>query len=434
MTCMNATGTLEKYATCVTLDVPALDLSGTRTALADVLACRARLDHLLARLSAHADVLAAGPEPDGPGSEQLLRRARLTNHGASVIASRSRLLSVLPAFADALADGSIHAEHLDALVPIVRDIDPQKLPEFTDPSIIDGLLAIARQSTPKELAKEARSVAAVVDIRLGETEAERIHRQRRVRFVRHRDGTTSITGHLGVHGDEARRLVEQETNRHRAAQKDLAPEDRSTDDQMACDALLALLRGGATNGGVDTPVSPAFIVKVGVDDLVKLFEHAGPGATTTAGVPLTAEYARQLFTHTNIAGIIPVLLDQRGLPMELAKAARQRLANLIQRAVLSTMYDTCAVPGCDVPFDDCDIHHLTEFDGTNTTLSNEAPICRHDHREHHNGRRRITLGTDRSITITLPDGSVWAKQTYQPPDHPRRRPEHPRAQDPPRSG
>ena len=199
MTCMNATGTIEKYAMCVSLDVPALDLSGTRTALADVLACRARLDHLLARLSAHADILASGPQPDGPGSEQLLRRARLTNHGASVIASRSRLLSVLPAFADALADGSIHAEHLDALVPIVRDIDPQKLSEFTDPSIIDGLLAIARQSTPKELAKEARSVAAVVDIRLGETEAERIHRQRRVRFVRHRDGTTSVTGHLGAH-------------------------------------------------------------------------------------------------------------------------------------------------------------------------------------------------------------------------------------------
>ena len=202
MACMNATGTIEKYATCVSLDVLALHLSGTRTAITDVLACRARLDHVLARLSTHADVLASSPSPEGPGGEQLLRRAQLTNHGASVIASRSRLLSVLPAFADALADGSIHAEHaehVDALVPIVRDIDPQKLSEFTDPSIIDGLLAIARQSTPKELAKEARSVAAVVDIRLGETEAERIHRQRRVRFVRHRDGTTSVTGHLGAH-------------------------------------------------------------------------------------------------------------------------------------------------------------------------------------------------------------------------------------------
>jgi hypothetical protein len=98
------------------------------------------------------------------------------------------------------------------------------------------------------------------------------------------------------------------------------------------------------------------------------------------------------------------------------------------------MYDTCAVPGCDVPFDDCDVHHLTDYDGNNTVLANEAPICRHDHREHHSRRRRITLGADRTITITLPDGTVWAKQTYQPPDHMRRRPEHPRTQDPPRSG
>ena len=434
MTCMNTTETLEKYAECVTLDVSVLDLDGTRSAITDVLACRAGLDHLLARLVAHADVLASGPSPEGPGGEQLLRRARVTNHRASAVASRSRLLEVLPSFAEALADGSIHAEHLDALVPIMRDIDPAKLAEFTDPTITNGLLKIAQRGTPRELAKEARSVAAVLDVRLGESEAERIHRQRRVRFVRHRDGTMSITGHLGAHGDEARRLVEQETNRQRAAQKDLSPEDRSTDEQLACDALLALIRGGATHGGVDTPVSPTFVVKVSVGDLVRLFEHAGPGATTSAGVPLTADHVRRLFAATNIDGIIPVLLDQSGWPIELAKAARQRLATLIQRAVLSTMYDTCAVPGCDVPFDDCDVHHLTDYDGNNTVLANEAPICRHDHREHHSRRRRITLGPDRTITITLPDGSVWAQQTYQPPDHMRRRPEHPRTQDPPQSG
>jgi hypothetical protein len=289
-------------------------------------------------------------------------------------------------------------------------------------------LKIAQRGTPRELAKEARSVAAVLDVRLGESEAERIHRQRRVRFVRHRDGTMSITGHLGGHGDEARRHVEHETNRQRAAQKDLPADERSTDEQLACDALLALIRGGATRGGVDTPVSPTFVVKVSVGDLVKLFEHAGPGATTSAGVPVTADYVRRLFAATNIDGIIPVLLDQRGLPIELARAARQRLATLIQRAVLSTMYTTCAVPGCDVPFDDCDVHHLAEFDGSNTILANEAPICRHDHREHHSRRRRIHLGADRSITITLPDGSVWAKQTYQPPDHPRRGLKHPDVQ------
>lgn len=433
MTCMNATGTIEKYAECVALDVSVLDLDGTRSAITDVLACRAGLDHLLARLVAHADLLASGPSPDGPGGEQLLRRARVTNHRASVIATRARLLEILPGFAEALADGSVHAEHLDALVPIVRDIDPAKLSEFTDPSIADGLLAIARRAAPNELAKEARSVAAVLDIRLGETEAARLHRQRRVRFVRHRDKTISIVGHLGEHGEEAQRLIEQDVDKRRAAQKTLPTDQRSSDDQLACDALLALIRGGATHGGVDTPVSPTFVVKVGVDDLVKLFENAGPGASTSGGLPLSAEYVRRMFAETNITGIIPVLLDQRGLPIELAKAARQRLATLIQRAVLSTMYDTCAVPGCDVPFDDCEIHHIDDFNGSNTTLANEAPVCKHDHRQHHLRRRRISLDTDRNITITLPDGTVWAQQTYQPPDHLRRRQERPRAQDPPQA-
>ena len=138
------------------------------------------------------------------------------------------------------------------------------------------------------------------------------------------------------------------------------------------------------------------------------------------GVPLTAAYARSLIPT---ASIVPVLLDQTGLPIELAKAARQRLATMLQRAVLAAMYDTCIVPDCDTPFDDCDIHHLADYDGTNTRIANLGPVCKHDHRNHHTGRRIISMDTDRTVTITLPDGSIHARQEYRPPGRQPPRPE-----------
>jgi hypothetical protein len=48
--------------------------------------------------------------------------------------------------------------------------------------------------------------------------------------------------------------------------------------------VLASFAEGLADGGVDIPVPPTFVVKVGVDDLVKLFERSGPGATTSAGL------------------------------------------------------------------------------------------------------------------------------------------------------
>jgi hypothetical protein len=296
---------------------------------------------------------------------------------------------VLPAFQEALAAGEISGAHVDA----------------------------------------ARQVADKLDERVGETEAARLHRLRRARFTRHRDGSVSLHTRFGAEGPEVRKLVEAETALRRAAQKDVAAEERSTDEQLACDALTALIRGGALTGASDAPVAPMAIVKLGYEDLLNLVRGWGAGRIVTSdGMPLTEEAARRLLAD---AQLVPVLLDQSGLPIELARAARQRLATMIQRAVLATMYTTCMIPGCDTPFDDCQIHHIDDFNGHNTVLSNLGPVCPHEHGGHHTQRLVIGLDEQRTVTVTLPDGSVWATQDYQPPDHPRRRPKPPDTQAPP---
>lgn len=405
---------MERFERVLTADATVLSVDLLAAAMESALVCQSALDHAMVRLSAAADALAADPtEPTGPGGESMLRRSRLTNHCASKIARRAAVLDAFPNLALPLAEGEIRGEHLDALGGVLRDIAPDRVGEFTDPYLAEGLLGVARRSSPTELAREARTLARFLDEQAGETEAKRIHRQRRLRFVRHHDGTVSIHGNLGADGAEVRRMVEQEAGRLRAAEEEMAAEERSTDEQLNADALTSLLRGGATHGGVRAPVNPTCIVQLTLEDLIDLFRTHRTHATTSDGVPLSAEWVERLVPT---AQIVPVLLDQSGLPIELARAARRRLATMTQRAVLSTMYDTCTVPGCDVPFDDCQIHHVVGVNGSNTVLGNLTPLCGHDHHEHHAGRRVIGLDTDRNVTVTLADGTVWAQEPYRPPD------------------
>jgi hypothetical protein len=279
---------------------------------------------------------------------------------------------------------------------------------------------------------QARLVAAELDRRVGETAAERLGRRRRARFIRHRDDTVSLVVGFGAEGAEVEKIVNAELDKRRAAQKTMAPEDRSSDEQLTQDAVVALIRGGGEHGVGDKPVAPMAIVRLGLEDLVELFRQAAAsgGVVTSDGMPLTVEAARGLLAD---ARIVPVLLDQSDLPVELAQAARRRLATMIQRAVLATMYTTCMVPGCEVPFDDCQVHHVVDFDGFNTVLANLGPVCAHEHGEHHAGRRVIGLDAERTVTITLPGGTVWARQEYRPPGHVGRRSKPSEPQAPPQA-
>ena len=116
------------------------------------------------------------------------------------------------------------------------------------------------------------------------------------------------------------------------------------------------------------------------------------------------------------ADIVPVLLDRDGQAIELSKTATSRLATFLQRVMLRAMYPTCMTPGCEVPFDDCHIHHLEPFNGHNTTLANLGPACRPDHRRIHHNDWTYTLGERRDLTVRLPDGTRY--QPFPEPERP----------------
>jgi len=92
-----------------------------------------------------------------------------------------------------------------------------------------------------------------------------------------------------------------------------------------------------------------------------------------------------------------------GRPLDLGD--RVRLATRNQRVALKAMYPTCEIPGCDVPFDWCEVHHVVPWEvGGPTDVANLRPRCRYHHHLVHEGGWREVLGADGRTVLLPPDG------------------------------
>jgi hypothetical protein len=94
-------------------------------------------------------------------------------------------------------------------------------------------------------------------------------------------------------------------------------------------------------------------------------------------------------------------------PGRLELGRTTRIASRAQRRALRALHATCVVPGCDVPFEHCKIHHVVWWrHGGETDLSNLVPLCVTHHHRVHDNDWRLSLSADRALTICLPDGTV----------------------------
>ena len=94
-------------------------------------------------------------------------------------------------------------------------------------------------------------------------------------------------------------------------------------------------------------------------------------------------------------------------PGELNLGRTTRLANRAQRRALRGLYATCAIPGCTVRYDRCELHHVIWWrNGGRTDLDNLLPICSRHHGKIHDYGWTIELGPNRQLTIRFPDGTI----------------------------
>ena len=117
--------------------------------------------------------------------------------------------------------------------------------------------------------------------------------------------------------------------------------------------------------------------------MVTISEEKLLGACGTAqldtGDTITAAEARRLACQ---AGIIPMVLGGRSMPLDLGR--RKRLHDHHQRVAIHHRDQTCTTIGCDVPAGRCHVHHKTAWSrGGGTSVRDARLLCpRHHHHAH----------------------------------------------------
>lgn len=321
-------------------------------------------------------------------------RDRRPGRAAQQDRARAEVCSLLPTFERALAAGHIDTAHVDAVASAWSDLDSEGRARLARHGAV--LLDAARSETPERFRRRCRDLARQIAHDHGVRVAERQRAsQRSRRWIDQRTGM----GHLHVELDpENTARVWTALDEHLAGV--LSRDDTAgiPPQRLEVDALVELVTASAR---LD-PRAPDMIVVV---DLATLESGVfGPHsiAETSDGQPLPPAAVRRLACEANL---LPVVLGGDGVPVDVGRS--RRLATREQRRALAAMYATCGMPGCEVRFERCRIHHLDPWVPVGVTdLENLLPVCSRHHHDVHEGGWTLTMTPDRVITLVAPDGTL----------------------------
>jgi hypothetical protein len=362
-----------------------------REVLRRLSASAARVSEVYLRVLAAADQDDVGKVDGSPSTAAWLAAATRRSH--SEARADVRLASALDQdFATtrrALADGRADVGHARSIVaavealPVRPGVDDRRLAE-------QHLVDLAGRHDARELRVLGRRVLEVVDPDAADEELGRqlVREEREARrntYLRMQewdDGTT--TGVFRVptlHAHMLRKALDAFTSPRR-----LGPEARRRADGTPL-ARADLLGRGLCELIERFPVSRLPTAR-GVNatvvvtiSLEKLRADLAAASLDTGGL-LSAGEARRLACE---AGIIPVVLDGRSVPVDLGR--EQRLFSRYQRIALGVGHQTCAEEHCDRPAAWAEAHHRRRWSvGGSTSIENGELLCSwHHHRAHDPG-------------------------------------------------
>ncbi|WP_353650975.1 DUF222 domain-containing protein [Nakamurella sp. A5-74] len=194
--------------------------------------------------------------------------------------------------------------------------------------------------------------------------------------------------------------------------RDTRERDSRPTDRRRGEALIEALRRSvlAQGQGVTAAATATVNVTMHLDDLQQRTGAATCTGTIADGTLLAPDTARKLACD---AGIIPTVLGADGAILDCG--TQQRLFTLAQKRVLWARDRHCTFPGCDIPAQWCDAHHLVHWvDGGPTDLDNGALLCpaHHTivHRDELNGE--VTAG---QVVWDRRPGSYRPTRRSEPP-------------------
>lgn len=355
--------------------------------------------------------------------EQRIANASKKSLGqAAKTTERSKTLTKTPKLADALGDGAITADHIDAVTRASKKVNATKRGQLLDRA--NALVDVATAGTVDEF---ARRLDLEVNRLQDDDGLDRLARQRR--NVRARswvdsDGMWNLSAKFDpVTGIKiAARIDSMVQAMFGETVPDTCPDDPIEKHRyLAAHATARLLLDEAlhTADGHGTepddtasptpsparprPGKPEYVVVIDAD----ADGRAGPVAEFSIPVEIPA---RVLATLAGTADVHTVVVRNGVVlyaPGELNLGRTTRLANRAQRRALRGLYRHCAIPGCTVAYDRCKLHHIIWWRNQGRTdLDNLLPVCSMHHTKIHNDGWIIALGPNRELTLTLPDGTI----------------------------
>lgn len=387
------------------LDVSALDQSGVRSAIAAVARWSGRLSSLESRLRDRQSEIAAThqprPVPGQPdpapssGTGQLDGVLNISAAEGRRRDARSEVLRRIPSLRALLEDGRVSVEHLDHIANCARNVTFN----LREPLWQCGeeIATLCTCSTPGQLRRRLDSIVTRLAVAAG---VERDALRRSNTRLGHRLDPTTGMGRIWADLDPD--LYERFASILERAVKGRTDSEAPNMDWLRAHVLVDLLTNGASGGSASlAPASPSVSVLIDHQTLIEGL-HAASICEYADGLSLSVATARQLACN---AEILPVVLSGDGVPLDVGRS--RRLATAAQRSALAALHATCAIERCDVPFDRCEIHHVTPWEaGGRTDLSVLVPLCSHDHHEVHRRESSLTIDAERTLTVTEVDGTT----------------------------
>jgi Domain of unknown function (DUF222)/HNH endonuclease len=398
-------------------DVASADSPRCADLLGDVRLVRGWLDAAEARITSRMSELhnSAGA---APAADVHTRCGGVSAAEGKRKERRSKTLDDAPIFGEALAEGQIGSEHVDALANATSKLDAEVKASLLDEA--PDLLGAATTMSPERFARHVRDRARRLERDNG---LERNARQRRETFLsrRHNLHTGMVEGRFAFHPELANQVFGA-VDRQVAAMiaegertGDPAFVNRTVDrNRVAAEALGQLVAGGHQ---AERPLEADITVIVDEQTVATGELHDHSVCETGDGLDLPPASIRRLLCTGRVT---PIIVDADGNALDAGHTIRH--ANRKQRRALRAMYRTCAFHGCDVAFDRCEIHHIDHWErGGLTDLSNLIPLCCRHHHVVHEIDWSLTLEPDRTLVIARADGTEFARTRPDIAEHTRTR-------------